>query len=181
MSGRCLGVVWVTLDIVWGGVMCKKQINIQSDSFALAYSFFSQLLWIDRNVPYFGVSEDVCRVSGWCLGGVWGLLDIARVVFMSTKVKKVQAMSSYSATAFSPSGLWRAYNAEQAQIEKSQWPGVILEIGHRSFSIFALFLCGQHRYNTPILIFWLWSFIVPPYREWMGKRHWSTVTPLHLW
>ena len=49
------------------------------------------------------------------------------------------------------------------KIEILQWPGVILEIGHRSFSIFALFLYVEHHCDTGILNFWLWSFIVPPY------------------
>ena len=50
------------------------------------------------------------------------------------------------------------------KIEILQWPGVILEIGHRSFSIFALFLYVEHHCDTGILNFWLWSFIVPPYQ-----------------
>ena len=49
------------------------------------------------------------------------------------------------------------------KIKILQWPGVILEIGHRSFSIFALFLYVEHHCDTGILNFWLWSFIVPPY------------------
>ena len=54
------------------------------------------------------VSEGVLRLSGGCLDGVWGCLrpmNIARGVLMPTKVKKVQAVSYYSATAFSRSGL----------------------------------------------------------------------------
>ena len=73
----------MTLDAVRGGMMCKKQINIQSDSFSLAYSFLSQLPRIGQNVPYFGVSvgclEGVWEVSGGCLSdsgycqGVYGV------------------------------------------------------------------------------------------------------------
>ena len=36
---------------------------------------------------------------------------------------------------------------------------------HWSFCILALFLWVENRYYTGILIFWLWSFIVPPYQE----------------
>ena len=132
MSGRCLEGVWGCLSdsgYFLGGMMCKKQINIQADSFSLAYSFFSQLPRIGQNVLYFGVSGrclrgvlvlsewlwilsggydvkaidnhpvrlisislflflpvtsdwtrysiswGVCRVSGKCLGGVWGCLS----------------------------------------------------------------------------------------------------------
>ena len=39
------------------------------------------------------------------------------------------------------------------KIKILRWPGVILEIGHRSFSIFVLFLCVEHRYNMPIVSF----------------------------
>ena len=75
MSGRCLEGVWEVpggclsdSGYYVGGMMFKKQINIQSDSFSLAYSFFPQLPQIGQNVPYFGVSlgclEDVWGVSG---------------------------------------------------------------------------------------------------------------------
>ena len=53
------------------------------------------------------VSEGVLRLSGGCLDGVWGCLrppEYCQGVLVSTKVKKVQAVSYYSATAFSPSG-----------------------------------------------------------------------------
>ena len=71
VSGRCLEGVWEVSGgclgdsgYYVGGMMFKKQINIQSDSFSLAYSFFPQLPQIGQNVPYFGVSFG-------CLEGVW--------------------------------------------------------------------------------------------------------------
>ena len=52
-----------------------------------------------------GCLEGVCRVSGWSLDGVWGLLNIAKGVIMSEQVTKSQLLSFYSAAALSPSGL----------------------------------------------------------------------------
>ena len=69
------------------------------------------------------------------------------------------------------------------KIEILQWPGVILEIGHRSFSIFALFLYVEHHCDTGILNFWLWSFIVPPYLRWRYSTviHWEQLVYLAVW
>ena len=61
------GVVWVTLDTVWGDTMCKQLINTQFGSSSFAYSFSPSCL----RLPYLAVSvgclEGVWEVSGSCL------------------------------------------------------------------------------------------------------------------
>ena len=56
VSGRCLGGVWEVSGgclsdsgCFLGGMMCKKQIDIQSDSFSFAYSFFPPSLFLAHN------------------------------------------------------------------------------------------------------------------------------------
>ena len=66
----------MTLDTVGRGVMCKKQINIQSDSFALAYSFFFTVAvdW-SKCAIFWGV--------GGCLegvDGVWGVSEASWIL-----------------------------------------------------------------------------------------------------
>ena len=67
MSGGCLNDSGYSL----GRCDVQETKNIQSDSFSLAYYFFSQLPRIGQNVPYFGLSvgclEGVWEVSGGCL------------------------------------------------------------------------------------------------------------------
>ena len=67
MSGGCLNDSGYSL----GRCDVQETKNIQSDSFSLAYYFFSQLPRIGQNVPYFGVSvgclKGVWEVSGGCL------------------------------------------------------------------------------------------------------------------
>ena len=72
-SGREVsGVVLVTLNNVWGGMMCKQFINIPLDSFLLAASFSpSGIVWT-KSAQILGVSG----VSGRCLEGVWKGLGI---------------------------------------------------------------------------------------------------------
>ena len=73
VSGRCMrGVLGCLSDSEYcqGGMLYNKKLDIQSDSFLLAYSFFSQLPRIGQNMLYFGVSVG-------CLEGVW---EVPRVV-----------------------------------------------------------------------------------------------------
>ena len=69
------------------------------------------------------------------------------------------------------------------KIQILRWPVFFLEIGHRSFSIFVLFLCVEHRYSMPIVSFLLWSFIVPPYHlvsDWSMLISWEAVVRSHV-
>ena len=61
VSGGCLegvweasGVVWVTLDTVWGDMMCKQLINTQFDSSSLAYSFSPSCLRLVKTCHILG-------------------------------------------------------------------------------------------------------------------------------
>ena len=81
VSGRCLGVVWVTLDTAWGDMICKQLITIQLDSSILPFSFSPSCLGLVKTAIFWGV----CRVSGRCLGGVWRVLCTLRIVSGSYK------------------------------------------------------------------------------------------------
>ena len=61
VSGRCLGVFWVTLD---NGVQAIDEHSI--GLIFMSWFFFTRLPRISQNVPYFGV-------SGGCLGCIWRL------------------------------------------------------------------------------------------------------------
>ena len=73
VSGRYLEGVWEVSGgclsdsgYYVGGMMFKKQINIQLDSSRLAFSFFPSCLRLVKKCHIWGV----CKVSGRCLGGV---------------------------------------------------------------------------------------------------------------
>ena len=69
----CLEGVW---EMSGGGLSdsgyCLRGCDVQETNkhpirlICISLFLYSQLLWIGRNVPYFGVSEDV-----WTLEGVW--------------------------------------------------------------------------------------------------------------
>ena len=110
MSGRCLGVVRVTLDTAWGDMICKQLITIQLDSSKLPFFFSPSCLGLvntalgdmickqlvtmqlDSSILRFSFSPSclrlvktaifwgVCRVSGRCLGGVWWVSCTLRIV-----------------------------------------------------------------------------------------------------
>ena len=72
VSGGCLG----DSGYYVGGMMFKKQINIQSDSFALAYSFFHSCFGLVEICHILGC----LRVSGGCLDGVWGVSEASWIL-----------------------------------------------------------------------------------------------------
>ena len=58
----------MTLDTVWGNMMCKQLINTQFNYSILAGSFSPSYLGLVNIIIVF---QGVWRVSGKCLGGVW--------------------------------------------------------------------------------------------------------------
>ena len=87
MSGGCLNDSGYSL----GRCDVQETKNIQSDSFSLAYYFFSQLPRIGQNVPYFGLSvgclEGVWEVSGRCLEGVLHTQDCVWSIKMPNQLQ----------------------------------------------------------------------------------------------
>ena len=84
VPGRCLGVVWVTVDTVWEGMMCKQLINIQLDWFLLAASFSPSCLGMVKMCHILGCLSGVYKVSGGCLVVVLVTLSTLWGAMMST-------------------------------------------------------------------------------------------------
>ena len=103
-SGREVsGVVLVTLNNVWGGMMCKQFINIPLDSFLLAASFSPSGIGMDKKCPYLGCLWGAWMVSVGCLDGLRVIWDTSmgdKIVILN---EKVQSLSYNSHTTFSPS------------------------------------------------------------------------------
>ena len=62
----------MTLDTVWGNMMCKQLINTQFNYPILAGSLSPSYLGLVNIIIVF---QGVWRVSGKCLGGVWELSE----------------------------------------------------------------------------------------------------------
>ena len=82
--GRHLGSVWVTLDTVRGGTMCKHLFH----SFSPADSFSASCLKLYKMGHILGCPEGVWRVSWRCLGIIWVTLDTVWRVMLSAQLKK---------------------------------------------------------------------------------------------